>query len=241
MNDGAAGGQGKRAIRAARASRRGARRVNLRAALAGRALLGGCVGAVLAALLLWAFHAVAVVDAGAPWERAWLLAIHASCGPALTGAAGDISSLGYPVVIIPVFILAVAWFWLQGDGWRTVRLVAATGALTAVDYGCKRLFARPRPALFPHAFVAGASYPSGHALFAVGFYGAIAALLVAGARRGARIAVLAAWAALALALGLSRLVLGVHWPTDVIAGYAAGAAVWAAVWVAVPTGWRRAR
>lgn len=230
----------KNTIHPGRAGRRRARRGNLpSAALANRALLGGCASAVLAAFLLWAFHTVAVTDAGAPWERAWLLAIHARWGPAVTGAAGDISALGYPIVIIPVFIVAVAWFWLRGGGWRAARFVAVTGALTAVDYGCKALFARPRPALFPHAFVAGASYPSGHALFAVGFYGAVAALLVAGTGRGVRVAVLVVWAALALALGLSRLVLGVHWPTDVIAGYAAGAVVWGTVWVAVPAGLRR--
>ncbi len=185
-------------------------------------------------LLLTVFHAVAVVEAGAPWERSWLLGIHASWGMAVMGAAGAVSALGYPVVVVPVVVGFGAALWLRQLGWMLARFVAVTGALTAVDFGCKALFGRPRPALFPHAFVAGASYPSGHALFAVGFYGAITSLLVAAASRGVRRAAFAVWAALALAIGLSRLVLGVHWPTDVFAGYGAGAVVWAAVWIAVP-------
>ncbi|HVB10039.1 MAG TPA: phosphatase PAP2 family protein [Bacillota bacterium] len=191
----------------------------------------GAAGGVLAAFAVLAgFHAAAVVQAGAPWERAWLLAIHASWGPAATGAAAAVSLLGYASAILPVLVATgLLWRLDRPPRLRLQWLVAQTAALTLADFAAKALFNRPRPALFPHAFVSGASYPSGHALFAVGFYGLIAALLLARAGAAARFAGLALWALLALTIGLSRLVLGVHWPTDVLAGYAAGAALWAAL------------
>jgi undecaprenyl-diphosphatase len=208
------------------------RRPTGRSVPARRLVAGGAIGAVAALLFLLAFHAVAVVESGAAWERAWLLAIHASWGPAATGAATDLSLMGYPNVIIPLTAVLLALWLLRRSGWKAARFLTVTLALAIVDYGAKPFFGRPRPALFPHAFVAGASYPSGHALFAVGYYGVIASLLAWDAPRGLRTEVLTLWAVVAAGLGLSRLVLGVHWPTDVVAGYVAGAIVWIAVAVA---------
>jgi undecaprenyl-diphosphatase len=199
---------------------------------AARLALGAGAGVIGALLFLLAFHALAVENPGAPWERAWLLAIHAGWGRAAAGAARDLSLIGYADVVVPVATLLCAGWVMRRQGWKAARLFTLTLALAALDLGAKPLFGRPRPALFPHAFVAGASYPSGHALFAVGFYGPVVDMLAAEAPPAARVAVLLLWAIVAAGLGLSRLVLGVHWPTDVVAGYVAGALVWIAVSVA---------
>lgn len=188
------------------------------------------VGATLAALVvamawLYAFHSAAVVDAGAAWERAWLLAIHRWSTPGLVNAAFQISRLGYANLIVPVAAVVILIWLLQGQGWKAGRFLMVALALTVIDFTAKPFFGRARPALFPHGFVAGASYPSGHALFAVGFYGMIAYLALVGANAGLRWAGWILWALFAAALGFSRLVLGVHWPTDVVAGYVAGAIV----------------
>lgn len=86
----------------------------------------------------------------------------------------------------------------------------------------KRYFQRPRPTLFdeitrPETF----SFPSGHALSAMAVYGGIAAVVIAH-RRGQRAWIVAAATVLIGAIGFSRVYLGVHWPFDVLAGFAAG-------------------
>jgi undecaprenyl-diphosphatase len=99
-----------------------------------------------------------------------------------------------------------------------------------LDVGLKELFARARPQAFfddyriPKSF----SFPSGHALFAVCFFGGLAVLLSHRLRgRLARILVWAIALVLIFLIGVSRVYLGVHYPTDVLGGFAVGT-----VWVA---------
>lgn len=185
-----------------------------------------CVlGLFVAAAFLWLFSPF-VVPAGAAWEHAWLLAIHHAAGRQVRLLAGGITQFGYPWPIAAIaLVLVVAWL-LRGSGWKAAFLLIDIASLTILNYGVRPLFFhRARPDLFPHPAVAGSSYPSGHALFAVGYYGMIAYLLFVGTGRRARRIGWTLWLLFALALGASRLVLGVHWPTDVLAGYVAGALV----------------
>jgi undecaprenyl-diphosphatase len=110
-----------------------------------------------------------------------------------------------------------------------------------LDQILKLCFHRPRPeAFFGLAIPATYSFPSGHALTATCFYGVLAGLLAARTRPLAGKAGLWALAAtLAALIGLSRVYLGVHYPSDVLAGYAA-AVVWMAA-VRVGYGLRRRR
>ncbi|HJT90229.1 MAG TPA: phosphatase PAP2 family protein, partial [Bryobacteraceae bacterium] len=99
----------------------------------------------------------------------------------------------------------------------------------ALDEILKLEFRRPRPeAFFGYPEPGSYSFPSGHSVASCCFYGVLAAILTARMRSGARKA--GVWTAagfLVAAIGFSRIYLGVHYPTDVIAGYAAGV-----VWVA---------
>jgi membrane-associated phospholipid phosphatase len=89
----------------------------------------------------------------------------------------------------------------------------------------KTLVSRPRPVLESARLVqAGFSFPSGHATVSAAFYGTLAYLLLRPLRRSILRGVLAMWAAaLALLVGISRVYLGVHYPSDVVAGWIAGA------------------
>jgi membrane-associated phospholipid phosphatase len=188
------------------------------------AVLACAAGWVSAALILLAIYP-ALSPTGAPWERAWLLALHRHAPPVLLLAASELSGLGYPPAVAAWTVACVAVWLVRRVPWKAGFLLAATASLAVLDYGGKPLFHRPRPEPFPRPSVGGASYPSGHALFAVGYYGMIAYLALADARGGLRPAGWLLWLAFATALGVSRLVLGVHWPTDVAAGWAAGTAV----------------
>lgn len=98
----------------------------------------------------------------------------------------------------------------------------------------KQWVGRPRPQLVEHFdHVTSASFPSGHALNSTLFY-LVVALLLGGMlrRRCARRTVWFAAAILSFAIGVSRIALGVHYPTDVVAGWVAGAA-WLWLWVSV--------
>ncbi|MGP3697244.1 phosphatase PAP2 family protein [Rhodobacter sp. NSM] len=142
--------------------------------------------------------------------------------------ARDVTALG-GVGILAFFTLAVAVFLSLSGRWRTMWFVLiATGSGQALSFTAKRLFDRPRPDLVPHeTFTYTASFPSGHAMMAAVTYLTLAALL---ARTQPLFRVKAYILGLAVLvtvmIGLSRVYLGVHWPTDVLAGWTAGAA-WA--------------
>jgi len=106
---------------------------------------------------------------------------------------------------------------------------SVTGAL-ALSLGLKRVFDRPRPALVPHmSEVLTSSFPSGHSMLSAAVYLTLGALL---ARLQANLVLKAyvlLWALfLAFLIGVSRVYVGVHWPSDVLGGWAAGA-TWAAL------------
>jgi undecaprenyl-diphosphatase len=140
------------------------------------------------------------------------------------------SFYGAPRRLFPLSLAAAAVFLLRG--WRrgaVLVLVTLAGA-AILDTGLKELFARARPQAFfdyypaPRSF----SFPSGHAFFAVCFFGGIAVLL--SHRLRGRLAGALVWAValvLTFLIGVSRVYLGVHYPTDVIGGFAVGI-----VWVA---------
>ena len=156
-------------------------------------------------------------------------------GPAWLGnVARDITSLGSGAVLT-IFTLIVAGALALYRSWHEVLLlvVALLGG-AALSLGLKGLFERERPALVPHLDVVSTySFPSGHALLSAVVYLTLGALLARLAEGWwTRLYFVGVAAALTLLVGASRVYLGVHYPTDVAAGWAAGLA-WAVLcWLA---------
>jgi undecaprenyl-diphosphatase len=114
-------------------------------------------------------------------------------------------------------------------------MLAAVGTGILASLLLKTGFDRPRPALVPHgSIVYTKSFPSGHSMMAAVTYLTIGALLMrAHVRRAARGYILGAAILVTVLVGVSRVYLGVHWPTDVLAGWAAGG-LWASTaWLIV--------
>ena len=153
--------------------------------------------------------------------------VHVHANPALTAVMRGISLIGEPWFLIVLGIPAVVWF--VRKGWRrTVYLFAITVAGAEVlDQLLKLVFHRPRPAtFFSLTEPMGYSFPSGHALVACAFFGGLA--VFAAARTGSRARRCLYYMVSTLliaAIGFSRIYLGVHYPSDVLGGYAA-AVVW---------------
>ena len=124
--------------------------------------------------------------------------------------------LGHPIPAAAIVALLAAWIWRR-IGWRHALLVIAATGVTAITWLIKDAVDRGRPA---GAAIGDPSFPSGHTAWAVAVFGAVAVL----AARRQRWVPAAACVAFAGAMGPSRVLLGVHWLSDVIAGYAIGLA-----------------
>ncbi len=142
----------------------------------------------------------------------------------------DITALGGETVLTLITIFVVG-FLLAMRKSSTAWFV--TGAITSgalVGGLLKHLFLRPRPEIVPHLMQAtSASFPSGHAMNSAIIYLTLATLLARSLDdQRVRIYLITIAIAVTVAVGISRVYLGVHWPSDVIAGWSVGA-LWAAV------------
>ncbi|MZR14516.1 phosphatase PAP2 family protein [Maritimibacter sp. DP07] len=142
----------------------------------------------------------------------------------------DLTALGGTVVLTLSTLLVSAYFLMRHKISSTLFLLAAVGGGIALSSVAKTLFDRPRPELVPHgSIVHTASFPSGHSMMAAVAYLSLGVLVArVQPRRRLKIFILSTAVVLALLVGISRVYLGVHWPTDVFAGWLAGAG-WAAV------------
>lgn len=137
----------------------------------------------------------------------------------------DFSALGGVAVLATVTILVIGFLLLtrkQHAAWMVALSISGGVVLSNL---LKWGFARPRPDLVPHATaVYTQSFPSGHAMLSAIVYLTLGALLArTQSDLRVKIYLLAAACSLTLLIGISRIYLGVHWPTDVLAGWAGGA------------------
>lgn len=161
-------------------------------------------------------------------------------GEAVASALRDVTALGGSAVIVALTLLILGYLWLCGRYRVAILLAIATAGGQALNLVLKQSFARERPAATLHLVeVNSPSFPSGHSMAASIFYLTSGALLARTARRRREKAYLIGCALLlTLAVGFSRVYLGVHYPTDVAAGWCAGAA-WAILCLAVADGLAR--
>jgi undecaprenyl-diphosphatase len=144
--------------------------------------------------------------------------------------ARDASALGgFAWITFATFVIAI-FLLLDGKSHMAAFLAAATTSGAVVSFLLKSVFERPRPDLVPHlSHVYTSSFPSGHSMNAAVVYLTLGSLLASVISNvSLKIYVLAIAVALTIAVGLSRIYLGVHYPTDVLAGWLAGL-VWALV------------
>lgn len=163
-------------------------------------------------------------------------------GPAwVQEAARDVTSLGSIIVIIITTAATAGYYYLaHKPGVARLILLAVAGGIV-LNNVLKLLFARPRPRLVTSsARVFTTGFPSGHATVSAIAYLTIAALL---SRASASVTLSAYFMVLAVSLtvliGFSRIYLGVHYPTDVLAGWCIGAAWATSCWALM--GWLQSR
>lgn len=152
-------------------------------------------------------------------------------GPAwLEEAMRDITGWGSVVTIVVLTLSVAAYLALTRRRRIALYVLAAVGGGEAVSTLLKLAYQRTRPDLVPHGMETfTASFPSGHAMMSAVAYLTLA-ILLARVERNPRVSalVLTLGMAITVLVGISRVYLGVHWPSDVLAGWCVGAA-WAAL------------
>ena len=157
-------------------------------------------------------------------------AIHNWATPRFTEAMSAVTWLGSMTILLPLGAVLVWRLYTVGRPRAAALLAITVLGAQAFDQALKFGFQRPRPQVFfGLAQPATYSFPSGHTVSSCCFYGVLAAVLAVGAVSPWRKTLIWTTATtIALAVGFSRVYLGVHYPTDVLGGYAV-----AVVWVAI--------
>ncbi|MDB5913558.1 MAG: hypothetical protein JWP22_2233 [Ramlibacter sp.] len=179
-------------------------------------IAAGLLFAVLAAQVLLGGPVLRLDEHLAAW-----LAAHRQ--PAWTTAMLLVSEVHETFKLLAVALLLAGWRWLRGDRPAAFALGAVPGA-ELLNLALKQLFQRVRPLdVEPLAHLTTYSFPSGHAVAASAFYGAVCALVVLRARsRGLRTLAIVAGAVMVPLVGFSRMYLGTHYFSDVLAGTCVG-------------------
>jgi undecaprenyl-diphosphatase len=196
------------------------------------------IGIVGAALVAFALIADAVVEGEtAAFDRRLLLALRSASDPSqpwgppwLQEMARDITALGGVAVLTLLTAAVIGYLLFAGKRHAGLAVFVAVAGGEVVSTILKLGFERARPDLVPHgSIVYTASFPSGHSMMSALTYLTLASML---ARVHAPFRIKAYFVGVAIFItvlvGLSRVYLGVHWPTDVAAGWAVGAA-WALI------------
>jgi undecaprenyl-diphosphatase len=167
-------------------------------------------------------HEVSSVD------RMILIGLAKARTPWLTVVAVDLTALGSVTLGVLVSTIALCVLLLMKDRMGALQLVAASVGAGILTTTIKNYIDRPRPEVVTQLIqFSGLSYPSGHALAAASLYLTIAILVCRHIQRtGHQIAILAMTVEIILLVGMTRIYLGVHYPSDVASGISLGVA-WA--------------
>ncbi len=191
------------------------------------ALIAGALCWIGFALVAWAVHSGRAAAFDAAGLRLWRVGgdFHAA-GPAwLAEAVRDVTALGGVVLRVAFSAAALAALLFIRLRREAALLFATLVSGLLVELALKALVGRPRPQLVPHLTdAAGLSFPSGHSFnSALGFIAVALAFATLSARRSVRWTVIGSAVVASLLVALSRVWLGVHFPTDAIAGWLGGA------------------
>jgi len=195
--------------------------------LVGSILFLGLASAV-SALFFFAWLADEVLEGDAKmFDETVRLYAHGFANESLTALMLFITMLGSTLFLsflcVSIFVIFIIKNWKRG----AVLLMTTMAGAVILNFALKVSFGRVRPdPFFDTPLPASYSFPSGHSLYAVCFYGVLAWLITARIQnKSLRIFIWSLAVLLALLIGLSRIYLGVHYPSDVIAGFAV-AIVW---------------
>jgi membrane-associated phospholipid phosphatase len=179
-------------------------------------LLGGLVLGTLAILVRRVAAIQHVDDSVAGWGYD-----HRSS--ASTDGLQAITNLGSMRIVVGLALVLVIVDAIRNrNRWSFLFLLAVLVGMEAIMLGTKGLVGRLRPTLNPDAAALGPSFPSGHSATAAAFYAAAALILARAMRRPVRQLVIAAAVAIAVAVAASRVLLDLHWFSDVIGGLSLG-------------------
>jgi membrane-associated phospholipid phosphatase len=156
------------------------------------------------------------------FDKSFLLGLHQFANPTLDQIMLKITQLGNPTVVIIVTVITLILLWAKQYYQEAKFFLLACLGAWILTTGMKLFFAKPRPLLWTHLISESSfSFPSGHALGSMVLYGFIAYLLSSHYPKFSQF-IYGCTAMIISLIGLSRLYLGVHWPTDIIAGYGVG-------------------
>lgn len=178
---------------------------------------------VLALILLW-LTALLCGGVSFPLDTTVLDWLHPVDRDGIVDLAWAITWLGDGVVLIPVAAMAAAFLVARRRGGDALALIATTAAVRLLVTVQKDWFGHARPDVLQWMPESSSGFPSGHA--ANSFITWVALAMLLSGSRGA----IAAAVMLSALVGASRVVLGVHWPTDVIGGWALGALAALVLW-----------
>jgi undecaprenyl-diphosphatase len=209
------------------------------------------LGGILAfCLCVWLFLSVAGWVTHGSFQQAevhWMRALRNPADPSrligpwwFVGVVRDVSALGSAVVVIMLSVFCTGYFLLRQQWGHAAFLAVTVLGGYVLNQALKSNYSRVRPEVVPHlAEVSSASFPSGHSMVSSLVYLTLGALLAQTApRRREKIYSMAAAALLTLLIGVSRVALGVHYPTDVLAGWSAGTA-WALACLLIAWRWQQ--
>ena len=174
------------------------------------------------------------------FDNAVVMALRSDANPSdplgpmwFEGAVRDITSLGSNAVLIILTLGTVGFLALSGARGAALHVLVSVGSGAILIQVLKELFGRVRPDVVPHAVSeVTRSFPSGHATLAAVTYLTLGALVARVQPKPAlKMYVLFVAILLTLLVGVSRVYLGVHWPTDVLAGWCLGSAWAIACWL----------
>ncbi|WP_414576812.1 phosphatase PAP2 family protein [Anabaena sp. CCY 9402-a] len=155
-------------------------------------------------------------------DESILLGLQNLHNPLLDNMMKGITMLGEPVIFLSICSALGINLWQNQRRREATTLAIATVGAVGLNVLFKEIFRRARPTLWNYIVNAvHYSFPSGHAMVSTAIYGCIGYILAKQFPQW-RKQILGSTTVIILAVGFSRLYLGVHWPTDVLAGYAAG-------------------